>query len=229
MLQLEPIQACILDLDGTLIDTLGDFEAALNRMLRELGYAPMTRQQIEPLIGKGSEHLVKEALRIQAATAVKSHTLGPGYIQVAANTAYQKHYRKINGDHSAVYPGVVEGLQALKARGWPLAVVTNKPSEAAKTLLKLKGLDGFFSHVFGGDAFERKKPDPLPLIEACKALGFAPQNVLMVGDSANDAAAAHAAGLPLVLMTYGYNHGQPIRATLADAHLDRLDALLAQV
>jgi phosphoglycolate phosphatase len=74
-----------------------------------------------------------------------------------------------------------------------------------------KGLDGFFDHAFGGDAFARKKPDPLPLLETCKALGTAPAATLMVGDSSNDAQAARAAGCPVVLVSYGYNHGEPGR------------------
>ena len=83
----------------------------------------------------------------------------------------------------------------------------------------------YFSVAFGGDAFERKKPDPLPLLKTCEALGIAPSHTLMVGDSSNDAAAAHAAGCPVVLVTYGYNHGEPVRDVRADAHIDRLDAL----
>jgi phosphoglycolate phosphatase len=130
-----------------------------------------------------------------------------------------------NGQASEVYPGVREGLQALAARGFKMACLTNKPLAFAKPLLQAKGLDGFFSHVFGGDSFERKKPDPLPLLKTCEALGTRPENTLMVGDSSNDAQAAHAAGCPVVLMTYGYNHGHDIRATPALTYLDRLSQL----
>ena len=103
-----------------------------------------------------------------------------------------------------------------------LACLTNKPLAFAQGLLKAKGLDVYFEHVFGGDSFARKKPDPLPLLQTCQALGTLPQNTLMVGDSSNDAQAAHAAGCPVVLVTYGYNHGEPIRAVQA---LDWLDSL----
>ena len=92
----------------------------------------------------------------------------------------------------------------------------------AVDLLKAKGLDGLFGQVFGGDSFARKKPDPLPLIKTCEALGVAPERTLMVGDSSNDAQAADAAGCPVVLVTYGYNHGEPIHATPALAWLDSL-------
>jgi phosphoglycolate phosphatase len=124
-----------------------------------------------------------------------------------------------------VYPGVVEGLTALKARGLTLACLTNKPTAFALPLLRQKGLDGFFSVVFGGDAFERKKPDPLPLIKTCAALATAPAQTLMVGDSSNDARAARAAGCPVVLVSYGYNHGEPVAAVDADGVVDRLDEL----
>jgi len=113
----------------------------------------------------------------------------------------------------------------LRAQGIPLAVLTNKPSAPARELLRRKGLDGHFRHVFGGDDFARKKPDPLPLLKTCEALGTAPSATWMVGDSRNDAEAAHAAGCPLMLVTYGYNHGEDIRAVPALRHLDRLDEI----
>ena len=125
-----------------------------------------------------------------------------------------------------MYPGVIEGLQALVAAGLKLACLTNKPTAFARPLLAAKGLSSYFSVVFGGDAFERKKPDPLPLLRTCEALGTLPANTLMIGDSHNDARAADAAGCPVVLVTYGYNHGEPVREVPALIHIDRLDALL---
>lgn len=140
----------------------------------------------------------------------------------AAWASYQRHYLAINGQHATVYPGVVEGLRRLKDSGLALACLTNKPAAFALPLLKAKGLDGFFSQVFGGDAFERKKPDPLPLRKTCEALGTRPARTLMIGDSSNDALAARAAGCPVLLVTYGYNHGEPIRAVDADGFIDTL-------
>ena len=110
-----------------------------------------------------------------------------------------------------------EGLQQLADQGLALACLTNKPGAFARPLLAAKGLEAFFSVVFGGDAFERKKPDPLPLLKTCEALGTAPARTLMVGDSSNDAQAARAAGCPVVLVGYGYNHGQPIAQAPHDA------------
>ncbi len=219
------MKAAIIDLDGTLVDTMGDFVAALNLMLRELRYDSVARADVEPLVGKGSEHLVAEVLKLRAATAVKTHTLGPGYIQMAAMTAYQRHYRSINGQHSRVYKGALEGLQALTARGVRLACLTNKPLAPAQDLLAAKGLAGYFSHVFGGDSFARKKPDPLPVVRTCEALGAPPSDTWMVGDSINDALAGRAAGCKVALVRYGYNHGQPIDTAPHDLLLDRIDEL----
>ena len=210
------LQAVILDLDGTLVDTVGDFDVALNAMLAELGLAPVSRTFIARTVGKGSEHLIRSTLAQTGADAG---------LYATAWARYQHHYLAINGQYSAVYPGVVEGLHRLAAAGLPLACLTNKPTAFARPLLVAKGLDGFFAHVFGGDAFARKKPDPLPLLETCRALGTLPAHTLMVGDSSNDARAAHAAGCPVALVNYGYNHGQPVADARPDAVIARLDAL----
>ena len=221
------VDAVILDLDGTMVDTLGDFGEALNRMLRELALPAIDAGAIESMVGKGSEHLLRSVLHHvlapmeQAQRAIKVEDLYP-----EAWASYQRHYLAINGQYAAVYPGVAQGLAALRAAGLPLACLTNKPTDFALPLLKGKGLGGYFGHVFGGDAFERKKPDPLPLLKTCEALGTAPARTLMVGDSSNDAQAARAAGCPVVLVTYGYNHGQPVRAVDADGFVDSLAELL---
>lgn len=213
-------QACILDLDGTLVDTLGDFVAVLGLTLADLGLRAVTRDFVEHTIGRGGEHLVRMTLAEVGANLDSQPALFD-----RAWALYQRHYAAVNGEHAAVYPGVVEGLQALRARGLPLAVLTNKPAAPARELLRRKGLDGYFQHVFGGDDFPRKKPDPLPLIKTCAALGTPPSATWMVGDSRNDAEAAHAAGCPLILVTYGYNHGEDIRAVPALQHVGRLDAI----
>ena len=212
----QPLHAAIIDLDGTMIDTIGDFIVVLNRVLGELALAPVERAFVERTVGKGSEHLIRGTL---------AHVGADAGLYAQAWARYQHHYLEVNGVHADVYPGVAEGLAALKTRGLKLACLTNKPTAFALPLLRQKGLDGFFTFVFGGDAFERRKPDPLPLIKTCEALGTAPAQTLMVGDSSNDARAARAAGCPVVLVSYGYNHGEPVTGVDADGVVDRLDQL----
>ena len=208
--------AAIVDLDGTMVDTLGDFVVALNAMLADLALPAVTTGFVERTVGKGSEHLVRNALAEVGADSARFDT---------AFERYQHHYRGINGLHAKVSPGVVAGLERLRARGLKLACLTNKPGAFARPLLVAKGLARFFSVVHGGDAFERKKPHPLPLLKTCAALGVAPSRTLMIGDSSNDAQAARAAGCPVALVSYGYNHGEPVRAVPSDLLVDRLDAL----
>ncbi len=220
-----------------MVDTLGDFVVALNRMLADLSLPPVNRAAVEPLVGKGSEHLIQAILDHVLKTAAALEARAQSAINFEADsarlfpaawTSYQRHYLAVNGQHARVYPGVVQGLQQLQSQGLKLACLTNKPTAFAVPLLKAKGLDGFFTQVFGGDSFERKKPDPLPLLKTCAALGSFPARTLMVGDSSNDALAARAAACPVLLVTYGYNHGEPIRDVDADGFIDSLAQLGGQ-
>lgn len=210
------IEAAIVDLDGTLVDTLGDFVAVLEITLAELGLRPVGRDFVERTIGKGSEHLIRSVLREAG---------GEASLYERAWALYQQHYLALNGRHAKVYPGAREGLQRLHDAGWRMACVTNKPVAFARPLLQSLGLLPWLGHVFGGDSFSRRKPDPMPLLEACKALGSVPARTLVIGDSANDALAARAAGCPVVLVRYGYNHGEPIERVDADALVDRIDQI----
>lgn len=215
-LPLNELQAAIVDLDGTLVDTLGDFERAIALTHADLGLPAVDREFIGRSVGRGSQYLLAQTLARAGA--------GPG-LQDAAWMHYQRRYAEVNGRHAEVFPGVREGLAAMRARGWALACVTNKPRAFALQLLRDKGLDAAFAHVFGGDSFERHKPDPLPLLKACEALGTVPARTLMVGDSRHDCDAARAAGCPVVLLPYGYNHGEPAQAARPDRVIPRLDAL----
>jgi len=231
-LDVSRFDAALVDLDGTMVDTLGDFVVVLDRMLADLP-APFSTAQVHTsevarLVGKGSENLIKAVLtQVLAAQAPSSCAATTNFdaLYPLAWQRYQHHYQLINGQFAVVYPGVLQGLQQLRAAGMRLACLTNKPTAFAQVLLRAKGLEGFFDVVYGGDAFERRKPDPLPLLKACEALGSQPQRTLMIGDSSNDAQAARAAGCPVWLVRYGYNHGQPIDAVPAEAYLDSLAEL----
>jgi phosphoglycolate phosphatase len=220
------VRAAIIDLDGTMLDTVPDFQVALNGMRADLGLAPIAQERIEPMVGKGSENLIRAvlALDFDAATVERHFD--------AAMAAYQRHYLAINGKHSVLYDGVLEGLDALRALGLRLACVTNKPIAFTTPLLAQKGLAKYFEVVYGGDSLPRKKPDPLPLLQVCADFALAPGQVVAIGDSSNDAEAARAAGCFVLTVPYGYNHGRPVQeinsdgivsslfeaATLIDAH-----------
>ena len=217
------LQAVMIDLDGTMVDTIGDFEVALNRALADLQVPTANRLLIERSIGKGSEHLIRTVLKHQLALPeMGGNAREVEQLFTPIWERYEQHYLSINGEFSNVFPGVMDGLEQIKALGLPIACLTNKPVSFTLPLIQDKGLAPYFSKVFGGDSFERKKPDPLPLLKTCEALQSLPAQTLMVGDSSNDAQAADAAGCPVVLMTYGYNHGEPIQKTPALAWLDSL-------
>ena len=219
----QTLDAAIIDLDGTMVDTMGDFVVAINLMLRDLGYPAVDRAVVALRVGKGSENLVKSVLNHAVSQSIREQEALENIANFdCALDLYRQHYRTINGQYAQVYPGVVDGLQALQRSGLKLACLTNKPVGFARELLRLKGLDGFFSQVFGGDSFAAKKPAALPVLETCKALHTLPARTLMVGDSSNDAQAARAAGCPVLLVTYGYNHGEPIRSSDADGYFESL-------
>lgn len=229
---LSRLDAVMIDLDGTMVDTMGDFEAALNLCLADIDLPKVSPAVVNIAVGKGSEHLIRTVLRHQLelpevkASGVVCDNTTVEHLFEPAFARYQHHYEKVNGKFANTYPGVMEGLRQLQARGLKMACLTNKPTAFAKALLADKGLAGFFSHVYGGDAFPRKKPDPMPLLETCKALGTTPSRTLMLGDSQNDASAARAAECPVVLVTYGYNHGEPIQGVDCDGFIDRIDELM---
>ena len=210
------IRAAIVDLDGTMLDTVPDFEAALNGMRADLGLGPITQAVIKPLVGKGSEKLVRDALLLDwDAARVEA-------VYEEAMAGYQRHYLAINGDRSTLFDGVLEGLQAMRDLGLRLVCVTNKPVAFTLPLLEQKGLAPYFEQVFGGDSFAKKKPDPMPMLGACAALDLPPGRVVAIGDSSNDAESARGAGCFVLTVPYGYNHGRPVQEIQSDGIVDSL-------
>ncbi len=204
------ILAAIIDLDGTMLHTVPDFQVAINRMRADHGLAPITTGAVTDMVGKGSEHLIRSVLALDHdAAAVEQHF-------DSAMHAYQRHYLDINGQHSVLYPGVLEGLADMKEQGLRLACVTNKPISFTTPLLKRMQLDGYFDVVYGGDSLARKKPHPMPLLQVCADFGLMPAQVVAIGDSSNDAEAARAAGCFVLTVPYGYNHGVSIHETDSD-------------
>jgi phosphoglycolate phosphatase len=210
------IIGAIIDLDGTMLDTVPDFHVAINAMRAELDLAPISQDAIKLLVGKGSENLILSVLGLDLDPATVDHCFAQ------AMESYQRHYLQINGQHSVLFPGVIEGLEALRADGLRLACVTNKPIAFTTPLLTQKGLAPYFEVVYGGDSLPRKKPDPLPLQQVCRDFGLQPSEVVAIGDSSNDAEAARAAGCFVLTVPYGYNHGRAIHETDSDGIVSSL-------
>jgi phosphoglycolate phosphatase len=204
------LQAAIIDLDGTMIDTADDFTAGLNGMLAQLDAVETSRKEVVGYVGKGSEHLIRSVLapRFEAEHAQDRFD--------EALAIYQAEYAKINGLHTRVYPDVEAGLSAMRDAGLKLACVTNKPHRFALELLQQYGLAQYFSVVLGGDSLPKKKPDPLPMLTAAAQLGVEPRATVAIGDSENDALAGRAAGMATLTVPYGYNHGQAIQTIKSD-------------
>ena len=210
MPQLSGIQAAIVDLDGTMLDTAADFHVAVNRMRAEFDLQPLALETIRDFVGKGTENLIRRVLgRDFDEAGVERH------FDMAMH-AYERHYLAINGDFTNVYPDVHAGLEAMGIKGLRLACVTNKPIAFTVPLLRRQGLHHYFDVIYGGDSLPLKKPDPYPLLQVCRDFGMRPEQVVAIGDSSNDAIAARAAGCRILLVPYGYNHGESIQAVDSD-------------
>ena len=205
------LRAALLDLDGTLMDTIPDLASAANAMRVELGMSPLREDVIATFVGKGIENLVRRTLA--GTQDVEEHPAGFDN----ALASFKRNYHIINGEKSVVFDGVLDGLMAMRAMGMKLAVVTNKPEEFTLPLLRNTGIAGLFDAVVSGDTCARKKPDPLPMLHACELLGVDASEAVAIGDSINDALAARAAGCAVLAVPYGYNEGRDVRTLDVDA------------
>ena len=215
-----PIKSVTIDLDGTLLDTALDIAAAANAMLTELRLPLRSELEIRNFVGRGIAVTVERCLPEDRRT--------PAFME-AALESFKRYYAMSNGKYSDTYPGVIEGLDALKDRGIPMACVTNKAAAFAEPLLLRAGLAPYFAFTISGDTLAEKKPHPLPLLEACRRLGVAPAANLHIGDSDNDASAARAAGCPSATLPYGYNEGRDYREIQTDVIVPSVAAALALI
>jgi phosphoglycolate phosphatase len=205
------VKAVMVDLDGTLLDTAGDLAAAANMMLRELGRAELPLETIKSYIGKGIQKLVKRSLTASLDGEPDADLFAK------AMPLYERNYAATLCISTRPYPGVLEGLAVLRERSFQLACVTNKAEAFTLPLLNATGLLDFFDIVLAGDSLPRKKPDPMPLLHACTHFGIQPSEMLLIGDSLNDAQAARAAGCGVFCVPYGYNEGRDVRELDCDA------------
>lgn len=214
------VELILFDLDGTLVDSVGDLFWCGNEMLRRLDLPLREEADARRWVGNGLERFVKRCL-----TAEMEAEPGPELF-AAGLALFRELYAAHASDYSQVYPGVFETLQQLSRRKLTLACVTNKPEPFTSQLLAAMKLDRFFELVVAGDTTARKKPDPMPLHYAADHFGLPYRRCLMVGDSRNDVLAARAAGFGVVCVPYGYNHGEDIRDSAPDLVIDNLTGLL---
>ncbi|MCX7627262.1 MAG: phosphoglycolate phosphatase [Methylophilaceae bacterium] len=210
------IEAVVIDLDGTLLDTAPDLAEAGRRMMLELGLPPAPEQTIKTFIGNGVSRLIK---RILTGTLEGEPDAA---LFDRAKPIYEKHYAEVVSLHSRPFPEVVEGLQALKRSGYRLACITNKAAKFTVPLLKDTGLYDYFELILSGDSLPKRKPDPMPLLHACEHFGITPDRMLLIGDSLNDTQAARAAGCHVFCVPYGYNRGRHVNELDLDAVVDNL-------
>ncbi|MCB1743369.1 MAG: phosphoglycolate phosphatase [Gammaproteobacteria bacterium] len=216
-------RAVLLDLDGTLIDSVADLAFCANAMLRDLDpTAPrgIAVERCRQFVGNGVERFVHRCLTDQ------QHGDAEPALFRRALARFDALYRQHNGRHATIYPHVQTTLAQLRERELRLACITNKPQRFTIELLQRAGLARYFDVVVSGDTLPRRKPDPAPLRHALSLLDLSAQDAVMVGDSVTDLEAASAAEIDCVCVSYGYNHGQPIRDSRPAYLIDAMSELL---
>ncbi|AVD81285.1 phosphoglycolate phosphatase [Pseudomonas sp. SWI6] len=208
------------DLDGTLIDSVPDLAAAVDRMLLELGRPPSGLDAVRQWVGNGAQVLVRRALAGDIEHEGVDEALAEQGLALFMDAYAQSH------ELTEIYPGVKDTLRWLRKQGVEMALITNKPERFVGPLLDQMKIGRYFRWIIGGDTLPQKKPDPAALLFVMKMAGVAPEQSLFVGDSRSDVLAAKAAGVKCVGLTYGYNHGRPIHDESPNLVVDDLRALL---
>ncbi len=212
-------QMILIDVDGTLVDSVPDLAYCVDELMKYMGREPWGEDAVRDWVGNGVERLCRRAL----IGALEGEPDEADFEK--AYPVFLDLYAKNTSGRSSLYPGVREGLDYLQAKGYRLGCVTNKAAQFTIPLLKDLGVYDEFEIVISGDTLAKKKPDPLPLLHAAEFFGVAPENAMMLGDSVSDVKAARAAGFGIVCMSYGYNHGVDIRDANPDAVIDSMTEL----
>ncbi|NIR59650.1 MAG: phosphoglycolate phosphatase [Gammaproteobacteria bacterium] len=209
----------LIDLDGTLVDSVPDLADCVDRALAALGLPRRGEARVRDWVGNGIDRLIKRAL-----TGTLDGEPDPDRFE-RTRALFDECYARHFADRSRPFPGAREGVDALKAAGYPLGCVTNKAARFTRPLLEALGFAGDFGLVVAGDTLPAQKPDPAPLRYAAGHFGVRPEESLLIGDSVNDVRAARAAGFAVICVSYGYNHGEDIRSAHPDAVIDSLRAV----
>lgn len=215
-------EVILFDLDGTLIDSAPDLALAVNHMLETLNRETFSDNTIHYWVGNGAQVLVKRALSGQSDI---DENLDPDLFTKALDIFLTFYAQNLCVD-TVPYPNVATTLDALKAAGYRLVIVTNKPFDFVAPILKGLELDLLFEFCLGGDSLDKKKPDPLPLLHACEKMNVSVDQCVMIGDSKNDLLAANASGMQSIGVTYGYNYGEDIGVYNPTVIIDDFSELL---
>lgn len=212
-------EAVLLDLDGTLLDSIPDLAHAANAMRADLGLPMLPQSLIATYVGRGVDNLIQRTL----AADLDGQPI-PEELLARGRASFTPRYHQVNGQKSVLFEGVLPGLQRMQKMGLKLAVVTNKATEFTLPLLERTGLAGFMQAVVCGDTLTERKPHPAPMLYACAQLGAAPSRTVVVGDSKHDAASGRAAGCRVLIVPYGYNEGQSVQTLEVDAIVETIEA-----
>jgi phosphoglycolate phosphatase len=207
------VRAILFDLDGTLIDSKLDIVNSVNAMLRATRREEMSIETVAAYIGHGAPRLVASVLGVESTENERATALN----------IFLEHYAEHSLGATRAYPGVEEALALLK--GNPMAVLTNKPTSASLQILEGLGLAKYFQGIYGGDSFEKKKPDPSGAQFILRELGAVPEESAMVGDSDVDVQTARNAGMRAIVVKYGFGRYDS-EANPADQYIDRLTELV---
>lgn len=218
-MSLKKPEMVLIDVDGTLVDSVPDLHYCVDEMMRALDMPLRGEAKVRTWVGNGVERLVRRALTDSLDGEPDDALFGEAY------PIFLALYAENTSKRSCLYPGVIEGLDYLQRAGFKLGCVTNKAEQFTVPLLKDLGIFDRFGIVVSGDTLAEKKPHPMPLLHAAEFFGIKPEHALMLGDSMSDVKAARAAGFQIVCMSYGYNHGVDIRDSNPDAVIDSMAQL----
>ncbi|CAH0524555.1 phosphoglycolate phosphatase [Vibrio hippocampi] len=219
------IKLVVFDLDGTLLDSVPDLAIAADQAVQALGYPSVSEVEVRDYVGNGADILIGRSL---SRSLEVDSSLTPELLK-QARVLFDDFYQASGHKLSHLYPAVKETLEGLTQAGITVALLTNKPSKFVPEVLQQHQLTRYFKYVLGGDAFDKRKPDPIALHWLMEQEQLTAQQVLMVGDSKNDILAARNAGCYAFGLTYGYNHGEPISDSKPDFVADNVSDVLSAV
>jgi phosphoglycolate phosphatase len=210
----------MIDVDGTLVDSVPDLAYCVDEMMVELGMERRGEDKVRHWVGNGVSKLVERAISGELEGQLNKELFNKAY------PIFLNYYAENTAKRTCLYKGVREGLDYLSSQGYYLGCVTNKATQFTHPLLKELGIFDYFKIVISGDTLTKKKPDPMPLLYGAEYFGVRPEECLMIGDSVSDVKASRSAGFDIICMSYGYNHGNNIADEKPDLVIDSMTELV---